>query len=453
MESVPFGKLRLMEHPMLNVLPTTPWVFPEEHEYVVRQMLKFGLIKMDPLRKLPLKSGGTTDIYIDLRSVRNNPEAADFFAMLYARALQRLNLQRFVELPEALSGLAGQLSSITRLPYITIREEAKIGRAGSARIIGSAQVGDRVALIDDVITDGESKILPLAICRQNNVEVFGIVVFVDRQQGWKAHFAERGVTATVWAGMTLHDIRYQLIKMGMMKRCDVEAEKKNPLILALDGKSWDDVLPIIDTIRPLGCILKVNDLLIREGADHLLPKLNTYGRVMADPKFYDIPTTVENSCKVFRECPPWAITVHATGGGEMIRAAKKAMEGTPTLILTPTILTSMRDDCEKVYHRLPLKQVEVLMKIAGNSGADGFVCSPEREELETAMRLFPEKPRITPGIRSPGVAANDQKRVDTPANAIANGANFIVGGRQFLGAPDPVVEIRRVLADELHLQL
>jgi len=126
--------------------------------------------------------------------------------------------------------------------------------------------------------------------------VAAIVVMVDRQQGWKKKLADAGFgDIPIWAATTLHDVRRYLIGNGLMQRCDPEAEEKNPIIVALDGKKWEDVLPIIDQLRTTGCILKVNDMLLNEGIRRLLPNLSVYGRVMADIKGHDIKNTLEIS--------------------------------------------------------------------------------------------------------------------------------------------------------------
>jgi hypothetical protein len=94
------------------------------------------------------------------------------------------------------------------------------------------------------------------------LNVDGLVVLVDRQQGWKEKFSENGIILPVWPGMTLHDVRKLLISdFGVMQRCSAEAEERNCIIVALDGKSWEEALPIVDRLRPTGAILKVNDLL------------------------------------------------------------------------------------------------------------------------------------------------------------------------------------------------
>jgi orotidine-5'-phosphate decarboxylase len=436
---------------LMSRVPKTSWLFPEEQSDVVEHLLEWGLIKFDNERGLPLKSGGKTDVYINLRDARNTPEAIDFVANLFVLPVQHLGVRRFVEVPDSVSCFAGPLSIKTQVPYLTIREQEKGGRVANAKVIGHPVSGESVCIMDDVITNGASKIVPHNECMQLGLNNKALVVLVDRQQGWVKHLASAGINMPVWAGMTLHDVRRHLITtLGVMQRCSAEAEKKNPIIVALDGKNWDEIQPVVDRLRTSGCILKVNDLLFAEGIDHLLPNLSVYGRVMVDLKCHDIPNTVANTCKRLRPHAPWAVTVHGSGNKEMIGAAVKALEGTPTKVLVVTVLTSLDETaCNEVYSRRPLEQVEVLADIADEAGAHGFVCSTE--EVGELRRMWSNKTFVTPGIRSAGADAGDQKRIDTPKSAIDNGSNYLVMGRQIFGAEDPVAEVKRIIEDELEV--
>jgi orotidine-5'-phosphate decarboxylase len=198
-----------------------------------------------------------------------------------------------------------------------------------------------------------------------------LVVLVDRQQGWARKFQEAGIPLPVWPGMTLHDVRRILVRdLGLMERCDSRREDGNPIIIALDGKPWEEILPLVDQLSTTGCIFKVNDLMFDRGIDWILPNLSVYGRVMADLKGHDIGATLKNIAKHFLKCPPWAVTVHASGGGEMIRAVVDTLRGTPTKVLAVTVLTSIDPaTCEEIYSRLPPEEVKILAAIAAREGA------------------------------------------------------------------------------------
>ncbi|MFA6270381.1 MAG: orotidine-5'-phosphate decarboxylase [Candidatus Paceibacterota bacterium] len=428
------------------------WLDPSEREYLVSRLLESQLIKFSNERNLPLKSGGKTDVYINLRDARNDPRAIGLVARMFENPLRRLNPARFIEVPDAVSCFAGPLSMALGMSYITVREKPKEGRVAKATAIGSAKFGSTAVIIDDVVTDGESKIVPFFEAKSMGLQVNDLVVLVDRQQGWKKKFAERGVDLSVWPGMTLHDVRKLLISdFGVMQRCNPETEEKNCIIVALDGKNWEETLAIIDPLRPSGCILKVNDLLFDQGIANLIPDLQVYGRVMADLKCHDIPNTVKNTCERLRKNPPWAVTVHASGASGMVKAAVDALVGTPTKVLAITVLTSIDSvTCEDIYNRLPLDQVLILAEKASKAGAHGFVCSPE--EARELKQIYPDKTIVTPGIRSEATPKDDQARIATPCGARDNGSNYLVMGRQILGAKDPVAEVKRVLTEELEIK-
>lgn len=438
---------------MLDIVPESSWLYEEEQREVVKQLLRFKLIKFDNERGLPLKGGGKTDVYINLRDARNNPKALCFVTELFTHPLRRLGLDRFVEVPDSVSCFAGPLAMATDLPYTTIREQAKTGRVGDTRVIGKPSRGEVSAIVDDVITDGASKIIPIRTGESLGLQNRALVVLVDRQQGWQDRFAEAGIKTPVWAGMTLDDVRRHLIRMGVMQRCDPAVEEKNPLIVALDGRSWEEILTLIDPLRTTGCILKVNDLLTAKGAEWLMPRLSTYGRVLADLKLDDIGNTAMNHVQRLLECGhlPWGITVHASGNGEMVGKVVEKLKSTDVKVIAVTVLTSWsEEDCQAVYGRSVEEQVNRLAAIADGAGAHGFVSSAH--EVARLKEQYPNLTVITPGIRSVGEDVRDQKRVATPEMAMKNGSDHLVIGGQILKAKHPVAEVRRIIEDELHLE-
>jgi len=425
------------------------WLSAWEKREALEALLYFNILKWSNKRNLPLKSGSQTDIYVNLRQARDTPEAMRFFAQLFSHPLKRLRVDRVAEIPQAVTCFSGLISSDINKPLVTIRDQAKQGRATDANLIGDIRPGELIGLFDDVITDGQSKLSGYqTICQRGARPV--LVVAVDRQQGWRETFKALNVNMPVWSGMTLHDIRAFLIEKGIMERCPEEVELANNIIIALDGKPWSEILPIVDELRTTGVILKVNDLLFDMGIENLVPMLSVYGRVMVDLKSHDIPNTVLNVCRRLAKYEPWACTVHASGGLEMIQAAKRGLAGKMTKVLAVTVLTSINEKrSEAIYRRNPRTTVKDLAHMAWNdgAGADGFVCSPQ--EVSMLRKLFPQALIVTPGVRSPGAARGDQARVDTPAHAISAGANYIVGGRQFFAAPNPVTEVRRVQQEEI----
>lgn len=428
------------------------WLTSGEQSEAIEIMVRNGIIKWDNGRNLPLKSGGKTDVYINLRNMRSYPGIIDYLARLYANPIQRLKVDRLVEVPEAVSPLAGHLSVITGKPLVTIRGEIKEGRVSKGRLIGDLNRGDRVVIIDDVVTDGASKIVPLVELRDAGAEIVAIVVMVDRQQGWREKLNEAGFgDVEVWAAMNLHNVRRYLIEKKLMQRCDLAVEEKNSLIIAYDGKPKEIVFSYLDRLRPTGCIAKINDLSLVGNVNEVITDLSVYARVMYDPKWHDIPNTIANYCKRLRKTPPWAVTVHASGGSEMIKAAVDGMAGTSTIVLAVTLLTSISKECEEIFVRQPIGQVEKLAEMAYSAGARGFVCSIEEADL--LWQKYSDAIIVIPALRSPGRGAQEQKRVGTFSEAKEAGGNFFVGGRQFLESSDPIAEIFRVAKEELGIDL
>lgn len=170
-----------------------------------------------------------------------------------------------------------------------------------------------------------------------------------------------------------------------------------------------------------------------------------------DLKFHDIPNTVEQAVRAAcRAVAPRALTVHAAGGRAMLQAAATAAaesEARPT-VLAVTVLTSLdgQDLADIGVRDAVAAQVRRLAELAVGAGCGGIVCAPTevadlRAALGAGVRL------VVPGIRPAGSAQGDQKRVMTPAQAIAAGADDLVVGRPITGAADPEAAARAVLAE------
>jgi orotidine-5'-phosphate decarboxylase len=173
--------------------------------------------------------------------------------------------------------------------------------------------------------------------------------------------------------------------------------------------------------------------------------------VFLDLKFHDIPATVAGAVKAATALKPFMLNVHASGGGAMMRAAGDAAGNAPErpLVLAVTVLTSMGDD-DLAAAGIPDTagtQVQRLANLAKDSGIDGVVCSALEAETLRAD-LGDDFKLVVPGIRPEWAAANDQKRIVTPSQAVALGADYLVIGRPITGADDPAIAARRI-ADEL----
>ncbi|MBK1697238.1 orotidine-5'-phosphate decarboxylase [Rhodovibrio salinarum] len=175
-----------------------------------------------------------------------------------------------------------------------------------------------------------------------------------------------------------------------------------------------------------------------------------------DLKFHDIPNTVAGAIRAAAPLAPSWLTVHASGGPAMLRAAADAAaetrcdDGRPrTRVLAVTVLTSLDDeDLEAVGQRSPVStQVERLATLAQDNGIDGLVCSP-REIALLRNRLGPDMALVVPGIRPTWSVAGDQKRVTTPRDALAAGADVLVIGRPITQAESPAAAARQIV-DEI----
>ena len=173
--------------------------------------------------------------------------------------------------------------------------------------------------------------------------------------------------------------------------------------------------------------------------------------IFLDLKLHDIPNTVAGGVRAVLPLKPRMLTVHASGGSAMIRAACQAAAGAGPerpMILAVTVLTNLnQDDLNATgIPSAPPEQVLRLGRLAAEAGADGLVCSP----LEVAMlrqALGPGVRLVVPGIRPEGSAAGDQVRIMTPAQAIAAGADWIVVGRPITGAANPAAAAAGIVAD------
>jgi orotidine-5'-phosphate decarboxylase len=155
--------------------------------------------------------------------------------------------------------------------------------------------------------------------------------------------------------------------------------------------------------------------------------------IFLDLKLHDIPQTVESAARGVAALGVDYVTVHASGGTEMIRAARRALPRTK--LLAVTALTSLGpEDLDAVG--LSRDAVPRLAKLAIGAGADGVVCSPQ-EVAALRASLGPAPLLVVPGIRPAGAAAGDQRRIGTPAEAVRAGASILVIGRPLRDAPDP----------------
>ena len=171
--------------------------------------------------------------------------------------------------------------------------------------------------------------------------------------------------------------------------------------------------------------------------------------VFLDVKFHDIPNTVAGAVKAIAAVKPFMINVHTAGGRAMMQAAAEAASQAAVprpLVIGVTVLTSLsNDDLSKCgVDRTANEQVLRLAVLAKESGLDGVVCSP-REASRIRAECGPNFRLVTPGVRPEGAAANDQKRVMTPNQALEEGADYLVIGRPITAADDPAAAAQQIV--------
>lgn len=211
---------------------------------------------------------------------------------------------------------------------------------------------------------------------------------------------------------------------------------RSPIILALDADEISKAADWINATKDSIDIYKVGlEFFLKFGASGIAElRKNGDFEIFLDLKLHDIPNTVANSVKSISQLKPKFLTVHASGGREMVSAAALA---DPSIEITAvTILTSLSDEelGELGFASNAEQSAVALAKIAVTAGASAIVCSPfEAGAIRSAVG--DGVTLITPGVRPVGSAAGDQKRFMTPAQAIEAGANYLVIGRPITGQP------------------
>jgi orotidine-5'-phosphate decarboxylase len=221
----------------------------------------------------------------------------------------------------------------------------------------------------------------------------------------------------------------------------------NPLIAALDLEAAQ-ARSLVAALGPSIGFYKVGLELFTAEGPAIVRELTSGGKqVFLDLKMYDISETVRRAATRAAELGASLLTVHAHP--QVVRAARAAAEGSQLRILAVTVLTSFNQtDIEDlgVTGRTVPEQVEFLARKAIDAGADGLVCSPlEVARLRTLAG--PGAILVTPGVRSRGADPGDQKRVATPADALAAGASYLVIGREITRSADPAAAARKILAE------
>lgn len=219
----------------------------------------------------------------------------------------------------------------------------------------------------------------------------------------------------------------------------------NRILVALDVPELEEARVLAASLKDDVAGFKVGMELLMGAGPRAIEKIAEHGKpVFADAKLHDIPNTVAGAASRIREAGARWVTVHASGGGEMIEAAANGMGGQG--VLAVTMLTSLgpADLAEIGVAVDPREYVIALATLGAASGAEGIVCSPA--EIAAVRAKEPGLKVFTPGVRPRGAPHDDQKRVATPETARADGADYLVVGRPITRSGDPARAAREIAA-------
>lgn len=223
----------------------------------------------------------------------------------------------------------------------------------------------------------------------------------------------------------------------------------NPIILALDVATEEAALELTWAVESLLWGVKIGSELFTRAGPGLVRRVREAGvNVFLDLKFHDIPNTVSKAVAAAAALDVQMLTIHTSGGVEMMQAAEAAAAAATSrpLVLGVTVLTSLDHAAisEIGYASAVEAQVERFSRLAVRAGLRGLVCSPL--EVARLRQVIPKEMQlITPGIRMADAPADDQKRTLSPKEALAAGSNFLVVGRPIYGAPDPKAAAERIV--------
>ena len=213
------------------------------------------------------------------------------------------------------------------------------------------------------------------------------------------------------------------------------------IIVAIDEINLKKASEIINCLDPLKCMIKIGSVSFNSIVQEIIFYAANKGfDIFLDLKLHDIPNTVKKSVENLSKLPIKMLTVHSSGGLEMMRASEEAVSGTEVKIFGVTALTSLNDnDTIEIFNRTSSEQVQKMLDMSETAGIDGVVCSPHELKIVKERESLLS---ITPGIRLQN-SDDDQKRVMTPKEAIDLGADYLVVGRPITESDD----IRRSLQE------
>jgi orotidine-5'-phosphate decarboxylase len=224
---------------------------------------------------------------------------------------------------------------------------------------------------------------------------------------------------------------------------------ENPIIIALDVDSAEHARELVRTLGDAANFYKIGmELYAAAGIEFVSELVGEGKQVFLDMKFYDIGETVKRAVAQVARRGVRFLTVH--GSSSVMQAAVEGRGDSKLELLGVTVLTSFDEaDLRQLGYPCTVQELVALrVRNAMEAGMDGIVCSP-LEVARVRGIAGPGATLVTPGVRSAGAASGDQKRVATPREAMKNGANYLVVGRQVTRSENPRVEMQRIL-DEVN---
>ena len=206
------------------------------------------------------------------------------------------------------------------------------------------------------------------------------------------------------------------------------------IIVAIDETTFERSSEIIEDLDSKKCMVKIGSVAFNSMGHKIIRFASEKGfKIFLDLKLHDIPNTVKKSIQGLTSLPINLLTIHTSGGKDMMMAAMEAVSGTQIKVFGVTALTSLNnDDTKYIFQRTPSEHVNAMLDLAEEAGIDGVVCSPHELELVSNREALLS---ITPGIRFQE-SDDDQKRVMTPKEAIELGADYLVIGRPITASKD-----------------
>ena len=231
---------------------------------------------------------------------------------------------------------------------------------------------------------------------------------------------------------------------------------KEKLIIALDVDTPAKALDLVKQLHSVAGMFKVGSTLFTSAGPQIVREIIAQDcKVFLDLKFHDIPHQVAGAARAAAELGVSLFTIHASGGREMMQRAVNSVNevaekgGTRAKVLAISVLTSIDATIlsQIGVSSTPSESVQQLVRLAKDSGVDGVVASPQEIQTIRGLVANPEFLVVTPGIRPSTNEPEDQKRVATPAAAIAAGASYLVVGRPITGAADPAAAAYQIVTE------